>query len=130
MRLLLASALLLACKAPAPAGPPPMAPVNESLMNKAPMQQTAFQPTLDLSPMEARTAPGGTVSFHAAMNYPEGIRYMRQPVRWEVVEKDGGAVTMHGVYTAPAAAGTFHVRVTRTDTEGQGLSRTATVTVL
>ena len=110
MRPALLAALLLACTVPSMAAPD-------------------FKPTLDLSPMEAQVAPGGAVTFRAAMNYPEGKRYLRQPVRWEVVESDGGSVTLDGVYTAPAAAGTFHVRVTRADEEGQGLSRTATVTV-
>ncbi|HJU83910.1 MAG TPA: hypothetical protein VJ600_06845 [Holophagaceae bacterium] len=121
MRLFLASALLLACRTPAPSASSPMP--------EAPMQDAAFQPTLVLDPMEAQVAPGGAVTFHAATNYPEGIRYMRQPVKWEVVEPEGGAITMHGLYTAPASAGTFHVRVTRTDAEGRGLYRTATVTV-
>ena len=110
MRPALLAALVLACKAPSMAAPD-------------------FKPTLDLSPTQAQAAPGASVVFHAAMNYPEGIRYIRQPVRWDVMEKDGGSITMNGVYTAPATAGTFHVRVTRTDEAGQGLSRTATVTV-
>ncbi len=110
MRPALLAALVLACKAPTMAAPD-------------------FQPNLALTPTEATATPGGTVVFHAAMNYPEGKRYLRQPVRWEVVEPDGGTITPNGVYTAPAAAGTFHVRVTRTDEEGRGLSRTATVAV-
>ncbi len=142
MRLALAALLLLACKAPAtrppvpdpqpaPARPPARAELDEpkATVIVETLRGSSFQPSLDLTPMEATVASGGTVSFSANMNYPEGIRYMRQPVKWEVMEAEGGAVTMHGLYTAPTAAGTFHVKVTRTDAQGQNLSRTATVTV-
>ena len=134
MKLALAAALLLACKAPAPTHRPETAPAEKTEPESRVIVETLmapinFQPFVDLDPKAATVAPGGTVAFHAAMNYPEGKRYIRQPVKWEVMEKEGGSVTMNGLYTAPASAGTYHVKVTRTDPEGHGLSYTATVTV-
>ena len=96
---------------------------------EATLDQPAFTPTLELTPMSASTAPGGVIAFSASMNYPAGMRPLRQPVKWAVAEKDGGEVTMNGRYTAPAKPGTYHVSVARTDPRGQGLSRVATVTV-
>jgi hypothetical protein len=37
-----------------------------------------------------------------------------QSVTWSVVEGNGGSITNNGVYTAPATAGTFHVKATST----------------
>lgn len=46
------------------------------------------------------------------------------PVTWTVQEAGGGSITAAGLYTAPGAAGTYHVVATSV-----GVSGTATVTV-
>ncbi|RYY73142.1 MAG: DUF4397 domain-containing protein [Gammaproteobacteria bacterium] len=48
-------------------------------------------------------------------------------VTWSVDEANGGAVTAAGVYTAPATAGTYHVRAT--STEDKKKSAVATIMV-
>lgn len=86
-----------------------------------------FRPTLNLRPVAVALAKGATQAFQAEINYPEGMRYMRQPVAWTVVEPGGGIIADTGLYTAPAAPGTYHVKVTREDFPD--ISATATVTV-
>ena len=46
---------------------------------------------------------------------------------WGVLEAGGGTINPAGLYTAPATAGTYHVRVTREDFPE--ITATATVTV-
>ncbi len=106
-------ALALACGAPKATMPAPPA--------------EPFRPTLRLRPTSVSLMPGATQDFQAEVNYPEGLRPLRQPVSWSVVEPDGGTITPAGLYTAPAHTGTFHVRVSREDFPN--LSATATVTV-
>jgi hypothetical protein len=48
-------------------------------------------------------------------------------VTWSVVEANGGSITSSGVYTAPATAGTYHVKAT--SAADMTKSATATVTV-
>jgi hypothetical protein len=48
-------------------------------------------------------------------------------VTWSVVEAGGGTITTAGVYTAPAVAGTYHVRATSKADPSK--SATATVRV-
>jgi hypothetical protein len=127
-------ALALACRTPTPAPRPEpsqakQAPQESRVIVETLTAPSHFLPFVDIDPKAATVAPGGTIAFHAAMNYPEGKRYIRQPVTWQVLEPDGGTITMNGLYTAPAVAGTNHVKVTRTDPEGLGLSYAATVTV-
>ncbi|WP_026853913.1 hypothetical protein [Geothrix fermentans] len=86
-----------------------------------------FKPALSLRPVAVSLVPGGTQSFQAEVNYPEGVRYLRQPVGWRVVEAGGGTITGAGLYTAPATAGTYHVEVRREDFPE--VSATAAVTV-
>jgi len=86
-----------------------------------------FKPYLNLRPVAVSLAKGATQAFQAEINYPEGMRYMRQPVAWRVVEPGGGTIDGAGLYTAPAAAGTYHVQVKREDFPE--VSATATVTV-
>jgi len=86
-----------------------------------------FVPVISLRPVGVSLRVGATQAFQAEINYPEGVRYMRQPVLWQVVESEGGAITHAGLYTAPATAGTFHVKVSREDFPG--VSATATVLV-
>ena len=93
--------LTLACNAPGDAVPAKPA--------------EPFKPSLSLRPVAVQLAPSATQAFQAEINYPEGVRYMRQPVAWSVVEADGGSINGAGLYTAPAAPGTYHVQVKRED---------------
>jgi len=86
-----------------------------------------FKPFLSLRPVAVSLAQGATQAFQAEINYPEGMRYMRQPVAWRVVEPEGGTINGAGLYTAPSTAGTYHVQVKREDFPE--VSATATVTV-
>jgi hypothetical protein len=86
-----------------------------------------FKPSLSLRPVAVSLSKGATQAFQAEINYPEGMRYMRQPVSWRVVEADGGTITNVGLYTAPAIDGIFHVQVKREDFPA--LTATATVSV-
>lgn len=88
-----------------------------------------FKPTLKLRPKSATLAPGATLTFSAQINYePDGPRFPRQPVAWTVVEAGGGEITRTGLYTAPAAPGTYHVRAERED--HPGVADTAKVSVV
>ncbi len=114
--------LTLACQSPGdkvPAQPNPPAPAAKSA--------EPFKPTLSLRPVAVSLGKWATQTFHAEINYPEGIRYIRQPVSWRVVEPDGGAILGAGLYTAPGTAGIYHVEVKRDDFPE--ITATATVTV-
>jgi hypothetical protein len=74
-----------------------------------------FIPTLNLRPVTVSLAAGASQPFQAEINYQGGVRYLRQPVGWRVVEPNGGSITGAGLYTAPGAAGTYHVEVMRED---------------
>ena len=80
-----------------------------------PAPPRSFKPTLILRPTAVALIPGATQAFQAEINYPEGVRPLRQPVAWSVIEPDGGTITPAGLYTAPARYGTFHVEVQRED---------------
>jgi len=82
---------------------------------------------LRIDPAQAEVALGGTAVFRVNLNYPTGVNYLRPPVKWSVQEQGGGSVDATGRYTAPAAAGTYHVAVERTD--APGVRAVATVTV-
>jgi len=125
---ILSLGLLLPCTAPAPSrSHTPVPTLNP--YNPAASDKPAFQPFLRLSPMEASTAPGGTVRFSASINYdPTGPRYIRQPVTFRVEEAEGGSVELGGLYTAPTRPGVYHV-VSRRDDFPEIQAR-ATVTVL
>ncbi len=105
--------LMFACNAPGDAVPAKSA--------------EPFKPSLSLRPVAVSLIRGATQAFQAEINYPEGVRYMRQPVAWSVVEAEGGTITGAGLYTAPATAGTFHVQVKREDFPEVTASATVTV---
>ena len=105
--------LMFACNAPGDAVPAKSA--------------EPFKPSLSLRPVAVSLIRGSTQAFQAEINYPEGVRYMRQPVTWSVLEADGGSINGAGLYTAPAASGTYHVQVKREDFPE--VSARATVTV-
>jgi hypothetical protein len=73
------------------------------------------------SPLEADVPPGGSVKFTARVTgTADGS------VTWSVDEADGGTVDSSGVYTAPAAEGTFHVRAEHASTaSASGAASTA-----
>ena len=60
---------------------------------------------VDVQPPAAQVAPGDSVEFKAAVTGT-----IDTSVTWQVVEASGGTVDVNGLYTAPSAAGTFHVR--------------------
>ena len=114
--------LTLACQSPGdkmPTQPTPPAPPAKTA--------EPFKPTLSLRPVAVSLGKWATQTFHAEINYPEGMRYIRQPVSWRVVEPDGGAIIGAGLYTAPGTAGTYHVEVRREDFPD--ITATATVKV-
>ena len=86
-----------------------------------------FKPSLSIRPVAVSLARGATQVFQAEINYPEGVRYMRQPVGWRVMEPEGGSINGAGLYTAPASAGIFHIEVRREDFPE--VTVTATITV-
>ncbi|MGA8890509.1 MAG: hypothetical protein WB493_03000, partial [Anaeromyxobacteraceae bacterium] len=57
------------------------------------------------APTETDLQPGDSVRFAAQVTGTANTS-----VKWSVDEADGGTVDSSGVYTAPAAEGTFHVR--------------------
>jgi hypothetical protein len=89
----------------------------------APTAQIAQQGvSVDVQPGTAQVLPGGTIRFAAAVTGAADTS-----VAWTVDEPTGGGVDTAGLYTAPAATGTFHVRATsRADATAQAI---ATVTV-
>jgi len=115
VRIFAANSLLLAfaCSPPDSTGPAKVA--------------EPFQPILSLRPVSVSLAAGATQSFQVEINYQDGVRYFKQPVGWRVMESDGGTITAAGLYTAPGAAGIFHVQVRREDFPE--MTAVATVTV-
>ncbi len=84
---------------------------------------TATEVTITITPATAELNTGASQTFSATV---EGAT--DKGVTWSVKETDGGTVTAGGTYTAPDAAGTFHVVATaNADTTK---TATATVTVL
>lgn len=60
---------------------------------------------VSITPASPTVAPGGSQAFTATVTGASN-----QQVTWSVVETGGGSVTSSGVYTAPATAGTYHVK--------------------
>ena len=78
---------------------------------------------VSLAPLVSVVAPGGAVAFTASVTGSPDTR-----VAWSVQEgAAGGSVTASGLYSAPAAEGTFHV-VAASHADASR-SRSATVTV-
>ncbi|WP_285571232.1 hypothetical protein [Geothrix limicola] len=84
-------------------------------MITAPAKPEPFVPVLSLRPVAVKLGRGATQAFQAEINYLEGVRYLRQPVAWRVMETGGGTITAAGLYTAPDTPGTYHVQVRRDD---------------
>ena len=76
------------------------------LVALAACSQGAAPPTVTVTvyPATITLAPGASQVFTAVV---EGVA--SQAVSWSVLEPTGGSVTSAGLYTAPAAAGIYHV---------------------
>ena len=74
-----------------------------------------FVATLNLRPVFVSLGAGTTQTFQAEFNLPEEGPAKRPSIGWRVLEPAGGAITSAGLYTAPAAPGTYHVQVRRED---------------
>lgn len=63
------------------------------------------QSMVSVSPLSPTVAPGGNQPFSAAVSGSSDQR-----ITWSVVEAGGGSITAGGLYTAPAATGTYHIK--------------------
>ena len=70
---------------------------------------------IDVFPAALILEPGGKQVITAKIDYLQNAEYIRQPVKWQVVEADGGSISSNGEYTAPSKAGIYHVRAQRED---------------
>jgi len=75
-----------------------------------------------VSPTAATVAPGGTQQFAATVTGTTDTA-----VTWSVVEAGGGSVSATGLYTAPATAGTYHVKATSKADPSKNAQATVTV---
>jgi len=78
--------------------------------------------TVSISPAAVSLKPSASYQFTATVTNNSNTA-----VTWSVVEVGGGSVTTSGLYTAPAAVGTYHVKATSQGDSSK--SATATVTV-
>jgi hypothetical protein len=76
-----------------------------------------------VNPHSASLLTGQSQSFNATVTGSSTTA-----VTWSVVEPGGGSVTGAGLYTAPGAAGTYHVKATSVADPGQSDQATVTVT--
>ena len=79
--------------------------------------------TVSVAPPQVNLQTGANQAFTATVSGTTN-----GSVAWSVVEVGGGAVTSGGLYTAPAVAGTYHVRATSTADPTASGQATATVT--
>jgi hypothetical protein len=79
--------------------------------------------SVTVSPTTGSVEPGGSLQFEAVV-----VGKTDTGVRWTVDEEGGGSISETGLYTAPAAESTFHVRAT--SVADSALSATAEVTVV
>jgi hypothetical protein len=77
---------------------------------------------LTISPAAATLPPNGTQNFTAS-----AVGFANNSVTWTVQEKGGGVINGAGFYTAPNAAGFYHVIAT--NIEETTITASATVTV-
>jgi hypothetical protein len=87
----------------------------------------SFLPELAIRPTGVTLLSGASQPFQAVLNYPDGVRPLRQPIKWAVVEPGGGTITQAGVYTAPTHPGTYHVEARREDFPGMAVAVTVIV---
>jgi hypothetical protein len=101
--------------------PPPQPPPSQPPPPQPPPPQPPMRITID--PAAADLPTGGSARFTASVSGTDDGR-----VAWSVREgAAGGTVDESGIYTAPAAAGTFHV--VATSVPFPAVSTDATVTV-
>lgn len=75
-----------------------------------------FLPRLSIQPAQLSVLPGGQRLLMADINYPPQMRYIRQPVSWQLLDADGGQVhAISGVYEAPSRPGVYRVQAQRDD---------------
>ncbi len=86
-----------------------------------PTMPTIANGSVYIYPSTVSVAVSGTIKF-----YGIAIGTTNQSLTWSVVESNGGSITSAGVYTAPAAAGTYHVKAMSAATSQ---SATATISV-
>ena len=77
---------------------------------------------VSVSPTAATVAPGGTQQFTATVTGTTNTG-----VTWSVIEAGCGSVTPAGLYTAPATAGTCHVKATSKADPTKSAQATVTV---
>ncbi|HJW71433.1 MAG TPA: hypothetical protein VJ486_01140 [Geothrix sp.] len=84
------------------------------------------QPTVavTIAPVTANLTTGGTQTFTATVTGSSNTS-----VTWAVSEAAGGTVSVGGLYTAPATAGTFHVVATSVADTSKHATATVTVSV-
>ncbi|MEJ5999694.1 protease complex subunit PrcB family protein [Paucibacter soli] len=93
-----------------------------------PVDPAPFQPWITVEPQALSMLAGASQSLMADINYPPNVVYVRQPVKWALLEANGGAVeALNGKYTAPSANGVYHVRATREDFGSVSADVTVTV---
>jgi len=80
------------------------------------------QPQITISPAAVTLSPKGTQTFTAAV-----AGFANASVTWTIQETGGGQINGAGFYTAPSAAGFYHV--TATSIEATTITGSATVTV-
>lgn len=78
--------------------------------------------SVSLTPSSTSVNVNGTAHFNATVAGTSNTQ-----VTFSVVEANGGSITQNGDYTAPAAAGTYHVKATSVADSSK--TATATVTV-
>jgi len=80
--------------------------------------------SVTLSPSGASVWTGGTQAFQATVSGTAN-----QAVAWSVVESSGGSISAAGLYTAPGAAGSFHVKATSAADATKSAQASVTVSV-
>ena len=79
--------------------------------------------SVSIAPSTASLTPGSTKSFTATVTGTSTTQ-----VTWSVVEASGGNISSTGLYTAPASAGTYHVKATSVSDPTKNATATVTVT--
>lgn len=87
--------------------------------------QRADAVAVAVAPVTAALLAGGQQQFAAAVTGTGNTA-----VIWSVQESGGGTVSASGLYTAPATAGTFHVRATSVADPTKSASATVSVTAV
>jgi hypothetical protein len=82
---------------------------------------------VSLSPSSLRVKSGQVCQLWPRVT-GEGINVFNDKVVWQVVEAGGGSVDSNGRYTAPATAGTYHVRATSVTDPSKSATMTVSVT--